>query len=209
MNQDARTAWDFLTLALWALFFGVGLAPDPVFRVLREIAGVTTSTALINSSLVLTAALAVYIAFFTLRRCREAGLNDAEARGRALQIGLLGLVAFLEIPVRDGAAQVRTLLELVLQVGNIPMDQTYLRTVVLFIGASKLLAWWYLFSLVIRYHAFGMRRVFATMPSVFPSAHSGVSKVSEPPPVKRPSAGDGDRDLSVSGAPTREEPGRE
>jgi len=56
-----------------------------------------------------------------------------------------------------------------LALGEIP--DRYLQMVVLFVGASKLLAWSYLMSLMIRYHAFGNRKVFTEVPSLFPSMH--------------------------------------
>ena len=80
---------------------------------------------------------------------------------------MLGLVAFLEIPAKGSAFEARTLLEIVLDFRSLP--GRYLQSIVLFVGLSKLLAWLYIYSLVLRYHAFGHRDVFAQIPSLFPS----------------------------------------
>ena len=91
------------------------------------------------------------------------------SQGKALEVGLIALVAFLELPARGSVFESRTLITVLLSLGEIP--DRYLQMVVLFVGASKLLAWAYLMSLMIRYHAFGNRKVFAEVPSLFPSMH--------------------------------------
>jgi hypothetical protein len=55
------------------------------------------------------------------------------------------------------------------------ITDTYVRYVVLAVGAAKLIAWWYLFSLVVRFHVFGMRDIFARMVPLMPSAAAPVA----------------------------------
>ena len=169
--------WDLLTLGLWSVLFVVGLVPDLAFYALRDWAFVSPRTAMVNTPAVITIAFSGYLAFFVLRRCRESGLTEVEAQGRAIQAGLLGIIAFLYLPATGGASasgpspfEARTILGLLISFQDI--NNGLLKGVVLFIGWSKLLMWWYLFSLVVRYHAFGNRAVFAAMPSFFYSARS-------------------------------------
>lgn len=170
MSDNRRDAWDLFTLGLWFPFFLVGLVPELAFYLIREWGAVPPYTALVNSSAVITLSFAAYVAFFALRRCRDAGLSRPMAQGKALEIGLLALVAFLEIPTKGMAFQARTLIGVLLDIQQLP--DRYLQLVVFLVGTTKLVAWAYLFSLVIRYHAFGNRRVFAQIPSMFPSMHA-------------------------------------
>ena len=169
MGEARRDIWDLFTLGAWFVFFSIGLAPELAFYGIRAAAQVRTSTALVNSSAVITLGFAAYVALFAFRRCRDTGLTRYLAQGKALEVGLIALVAFLELPARGSIFQSRTLVMVLLSLNEIP--DRYLQAVVLFVGASKLLAWSYLFSLMIRYHAFGNRRVFAEVPSLFPSMH--------------------------------------
>ncbi len=172
MSENRRDVWDLFTLGLWFPFFLVGLVPELAFYLIREWAAVPPYSALVNSSAVITLAFAAYVAFFALRRCRDAGLSRSMAQGKALEVGLLALVAFLEIPTKGMAFQARTLIGVLLDFQQLP--DRYLQLVVFFVGTTKLVAWAYLLSLVIRYHAFGNRRVFAQIPSMFPSMHTGA-----------------------------------
>jgi hypothetical protein len=168
--DDRQDVWDLLTLAFWFVFFAIGLMPELFFAAIRDAANVAPYTALVNSSAVISVAFSVYLALFTYRRCRDAGVAAYLAKGKALEVALVGLVAFLELPSVSATLHVRrTLLALVLDLGELP--DVYLRSVILFVAASKLLAWSYLFSLVVRYHAFGNRAVFNQVPSIFPSMH--------------------------------------
>ncbi len=172
MSDDHRNVWDLLTLGLWSCFFAIGLVPELAFYAFRELAAVPSYVALVNSSAVITIALAAYLAFFANRRCKESGLGRVASHGKALEIAVLCLVAFLEIPAKGSAFEARTLLEIVLDFRSLP--GRYLQTVVLFVGLSKLVAWLYLYSLVLRYHAFADRGVFARIPSLFPSMRAHV-----------------------------------
>ena len=169
MNGHRRDVWDLLTLGLWSIFFAVGLVPELAFYAFREVAAVPAHTALVNSSAVITISFTAYIAIFVGRRCMDAGLDRAVSQGKAVEIAVLALIAFIEIPAKGSAFEARTLFEVVLDVQDLP--GRYLQGVVLFVGMSKLIAWLYLYSLVLRYHAFGDRGVFARVPSLFPSTH--------------------------------------
>jgi hypothetical protein len=147
---------------------------------LRIVARVPAHNAFVNSSAVITVALALYFAYFVRRCCLNAGLTATESQGRATQVGLIALVAFIEIPQSGLYSDGRTLLYLVIRSQDIA--DTYLKSVVLAAGASKLIAWWYLYSLVLRYHAFGARDVFVRMATVFPSARSAERPKRTPPP---------------------------
>ena len=167
MNHERRNVWDIWILGLWSCFFAVGLVPELAFYAFRELAAVPSYVALVNSSAVITIALTAYLAFFSNRRCRDSGLSQVASHGKALELAVLGLVASLEIPAKGSAFETRTLLEIAIDFQSIP--GRYLQSVVLFVGLSKVLAWLYLYSLVLRYHAFGQRDVFARIPSLFPS----------------------------------------
>lgn len=174
MNDDHRDIWDLLTLGLWSCFFAVGFVPELAFAAVRNFAAVPSYVALVNSSAVITIALTVYLAFFTNRCCRASGLGPVASHGKALEIAVLCLVAFLEIPAKGSAFETRTLFEIVLDFRSLP--GRYLQLVVLFVGMSKLAAWVYLYSLVLRYHAFGYRHVFVHIPSIFPSMREEESQ---------------------------------
>lgn len=175
MPDNHRDIWDFFTLSLWTLFFAVGFTPELAFYGLRAISGVTSFTALVNSSAVLTLSLTAYLAFFCYRRCLEWGVSTTIAQGKAMEVAVLSLVAFLEIPAKGTIFETRTLISIVLEFRDLP--GLYLQSVVLFVGVSKLLTWLYLYSLVLRYHAFGNRGVFARIPSLLPSMRNRSSEM--------------------------------
>ena len=167
MENEKRNSWDLLALVVWALFFAIGLVPELVFQTLRELAGVITRTAFVNTSGVITVSFTTYLAFFTARRCLDGGMNERDARDRALQVAILGIAAFLEIPARAAGMEARTLLQIMVSYHELP--DAYLQGLILIIGASKIVSWCYLFSLVLRYHAFANRSVFMNIPPLFPS----------------------------------------
>jgi len=148
--------WRWPALLVWLLFLLAGLVPEPVFFALREAGGVLTQDALVNSAWLVTLGLAGYMGVFALRRCLEAGLSPAEAQDRALLLGVLGLMAFFN-----------NNLMLFFTAHTYPLMQT--RFQVYLVGIGKLLAWWYLLSLLIRYYAFADHTVFARIPAIFPS----------------------------------------
>ncbi len=179
MESRTRDAWDMFSLALWSIFFAIGLVPELAFHVLRDISQVVTQVALVNTSAVITVTFTLYLGFFAWRKCREAGLNQPESQVRALQVGLLALIAFLELPAKGSSFEAHTLLEILANVNEIP-DQ-YLKMVVLFVGICKLGAWWYLFQVILRFHAFGNYKVFTSMPTLFSTNYPKPSNETEAP----------------------------
>ncbi len=150
--------WRWPTFALWMLFFLAGLFPEWVFRELRQAGAVTTQDAYINSHHMITLGLTGYLIYFLYQRGREAGLDTISARGKALQAGIVALVAFLPIQLEQ-AGQFR----------NIPV--AHLRHLILFVAVTKVACWGYLLALLLRYYFRSGDRVFLEMPLLFPSAH--------------------------------------
>ena len=184
MTSDRTNAWDFLTAGLWTLFFAAGLVPEPVFHIFRALSSVPAHRAFVNSSAVITVGFAVYFAYFVRSKCREGGLSRVESQGNAIQIGLIALIAFLEIPGRGDGFDSRTFIVFLINFRDI--SDPYVRNVVIFIGVLKISAWWYLFSLVLRYHLLGNRLVFAHMFPFIPSTRAAAVEREETPvePVK-------------------------
>ena len=162
-------------LILWALFFVMGLFPGEVFALLREMGLVVTQDALVNSPHTITVAFALYMGFFAYRRCEEAGLTVSDAQWRGLLVCVLGLLAFLDVPLY-------LLLDMPVRLARSDRLLYYL------VGPTKLLAWVYLYINVLRYYALGDDRVFAMM---FPRAgRSGAEGDSVPaPPPNLPAQG--------------------
>lgn len=168
-SQARPDPWRFAAFPLWIVFFAMGLMPEPVYILLRELAGVTTQRAWVNSPVAITVSFAGFMAWFTFHQCRLAGLSPAEIRGNALQIGVLGLVAFLALPQSAFALPELGLWTLVFHADSIP--DPYLRKVVYMAAITKFGAWLYLFSLVFRYGILGNDRAFATIRGLFPSLY--------------------------------------
>ncbi len=198
MTDPAPNRWDMLSLLLWTLFFACGLVPEPVFYALRDAAAVASHRAVVNSSLVITLSLSAYLALFVLRRCRESGASAVEAQGRALQAGVLGLLAFLEFPARGASFEVQTILELFVRFRELP--GVYLQCVIIFVAIGKLAAWFYLYSLVLRFHGKAKRNVFADSPALFPSTRHRMPKpestVPSPQSMQHTNVGPGPEDWS-------------
>ena len=163
------TIWDSLSLVLWSLFFLAGLVPEVVYHSLRNLAGVTTQHAFINSSAIISIGLATYLAFFVSRQCRKSRLSDHESQGKAIWIAIIALLAFLELPSRSAIFGTQTLLLLMFQSSY--MDDPYLRKVIWLVGCCKLTAWCYLYSLLLRFHLLGRRHIFSRMFSPFSAPH--------------------------------------
>ncbi len=152
-------SWAIPNLALWGVFFVIGLDPERVFWALRLASNVVIQDAWANSPIPITLALAGYLAFFTYQRCLEAGASPRGARARAAQVAALGLAAFFWV---SPSTMVHWLYE-------IPVRS--LRLAVYPVLAAKVLAWLYLYSLVLRHVGLGNHEVFARIVVLFPSVH--------------------------------------
>ncbi len=166
--------WRWPNLALWTVFFAVGLFPEYVYNTLRDVAGVLTQSALVNSVNMLLFGLSAYLAYFTWLRCREAGLSVAAAHGKATQLGILGLAAFLPI----GLHQLPEYRDTFTAEG--------LRVMYSF-AAAKFIIWLYLYSIILRFYLFSGYAVFERIPALFPSSRTMKEKASDPEPGEQPS----------------------
>jgi len=150
--------WSVPTWVLWLAFLLVGLFPEPFYQGLRDIARVASQDALVNSPLVLTMALSIYLGLFVYRRCREVSVSPAASQGRALQVAVVALVAFLPFPYG-----------LLYHLNDFPTDA--MRAKILLIGGAKSLAWLYVFHLFFRYYVLGEAQAFAGILCLFPSSY--------------------------------------
>lgn len=149
--------WTLGTVPLWLLIFLMGLFPETVFAVLREMGYVVTMRAIINSHWFITMACATYLGWFTFNRCMECNDRVDIAFGKSVQIVILGITAFL--PIR---------LEQIAMYMDIPIP--FYRYLVLSVVSVKGLAWLFLLHLLLRYYLLSGHRVFKNMPLMFPSA---------------------------------------
>lgn len=184
--------WRAPALALWIVFFLIGLAPEEMFYWLRAFAGVLPQRALINSHHLVTLGLAGYVGLFGYHRCLDVGLSSRDAQDRGLQLTVLGLIAFLAVDFR-----------LLLEAHLNPIFQYRLFTY--FVGVSKLVSWWALMALFVRYYGFGDDHAFAGIPSVFPSTRHRKTDVPVQPEARAHSSSleppvSGDDDAGESGA---------
>ena len=155
-SHDGYDLWRLPNFALWLVFFGIGLIPEPVYDGLRALGAVVTQRAVVNSPYFITVGCAVYLAVFWFHKCREAQFSERVARGSALQHGMVALLAFLPLPP-----------ELVLQAPHIPVAS--IRHLIYGASAVKILAWAYLF-LVVGYSCVSGKWVVSTaMSRLFPS----------------------------------------
>ena len=160
--EEGWDPWRAPALLLWLVLLLAGLAPEVVFFLLREAGAVVTQRALVNSPHWITVAFSAYAGFFCLGRCIEAGVPVSRAQDKALQLGVVSLVAFLPFDFRQVlAAYVSPL---------VPGLLVY--PVVL----GKVLAWLYLVVLVFSYYGLGNDRAFANVPSLFPSSRRAAGE---------------------------------
>lgn len=146
----------------------MGLQPEATYEILREWGLVATQRAVVNNHGFIVIGFAAYLVFFTHRRCLEAAVRPMDAFGKALQIGVLALLAFL--PLR---------LEHALNYQHIPVPAY--RRLILFMAAAKCLAWVYLLSVLVRYYFLSGLAVYAHMVSIFPSSY--VKREKQAPPA--------------------------
>lgn len=160
MNDTAKKKdpWRFAALGLWELFFFIGLLPDPAFRLLRELGGVLPQRAVVNSSFMLTVALAGFFAAFAYNQCRNADLSPGEAADKMLQYAVVGLIAFLPVDFLG-------------VIGVIANQLIQNKSTIYISAAAKILAWLYLLAVITKYYL-GNDRAFAAMPSLFPSGRT-------------------------------------
>lgn len=162
-GQSSYDFWRIPTLLLWWIFLVVGALPEEVFWAAREAAGVVTQRAMVNSPDLITLAFASYLGIFAYRQCLEQGLSAPVSQGRAIQITIIGLIAFLPFPVAR-----------LLGVGDIAAysfwDTVYLRGAVYSVWIGKLAALIYLAGVFFRIYALGNSSLFRDMVNVFPSA---------------------------------------
>ena len=132
----ARVLWRWPALLLWCLFFVLGLWPEQTFNLLREAGYVFSQNAVINSYNFISWCLTGFLAHFVYHRCVEAELSPLEALGKAFQLGVLGFVAFIDLPVEQ-IVHIRDAVDRALVLGTIGL---------------KLMVWLYLYLLVARYY---------------------------------------------------------
>jgi hypothetical protein len=148
--------WRWPTLALWVLFFLVGLYPGLTFQWLREAGHVTTWSALVNSEHLITLMCAGFLAYFITRRAQDGGMPGAAARARGLVVVLISLTAFLPIRLDQFA-----------QYAQVPVAGG--RNLLYLVAATKCLTWLYLLSLVIQYYLVSGPKAFYRVPTLLPS----------------------------------------
>ena len=159
--------WRFPAFLLWLAFLLVGLAPEPVFLLLRQWSGVLPQHAWINSHHLLTLVWSGYVGLFCYHRCRDAGLGAYEAQDKGLMLVLVGLLACLPIDF-----------EVLFTAHTNPLIQY--RSVVYGVGLSKCAAWWWIAAVFTRYYLFGVNDVFVRIPSVFPSTRKSGGRAAKP-----------------------------
>ncbi len=153
--------WRGLAFLAWIPIFLAGYFPEWTFHWLRDLGGVVTQRAITNSHYAVSLACAAYVAFFTYWRCRDAGDESPAAQGKAIQLGIVALLAFL--PMR---------MEYLRDYLAIPVREH--RRLLLFFAAAKTAAWLYLFLIILRYYTWSGDRVFQHMQILFPSVKHGA-----------------------------------
>jgi len=153
--------WTLPVVLLWLLFMLVGLVPEPVYVLIRDLGRVQPQTALVNSPVMVTVAFSMFFALFVRRKCCEHGGSIDAANARASQVWLLCFFAFLGFGFAGPALPQRSVLGLFLMHATI--SDGYLRWVAILAGGAKICSWWYLMTLLVRYYLFGNRTVFLQM----------------------------------------------
>lgn len=167
-EKEHTDLWRLPTYLLWLCLLCVGLAPEILFQKLRDFGMVVPHKAIINSPTIITVCFSLFMAFFVYKVCCENGLANHEAQSRGTQIGLFGLLAFIDMPYEGAFLPSMSLLELVLSMNSVSNLTMELKMIVISAGLMKFAIWLYLLSLITRYYIFGNERVFANMLPVFP-----------------------------------------
>lgn len=144
------------TLMLWLVFLAAGLDPEFVFDRLRQAAWVVPHKAVINSSHVITVVFSGYVAMFTFNECRRLRLSSPEALIRAVQVGILGIFAFLPLSLTLDLWQEANSIH-----GTSFVVMTY-RSLAFSVWPAKLVAWGILAVTVTRYYLLGNDLAFVT-----------------------------------------------
>jgi hypothetical protein len=167
-GHPAASGWRWLMLPLWSIFFLMGLVPDGTFLLLRRWGLVVTQSALVNSWWLLFWGLVGFVTFFAYARCREAGLSEALSRGKAFTVFCYALVGFhpVDWAVLAHLGEIRFL--------------SY-KLLILGISGMKVVAWLYLWALVLRYHFFSGAGAFIGLPTLLPSLRGArLERAQEP-----------------------------
>jgi len=139
------------------MFFGIGLVPEGAYWAARELGAVVTQNAIVNSPSLVTMFLSMYVAFFVYQRCQDAGLSRENAMARAVQVGILGLIAFLPYPFH-----------LLLSPGDLYLLRSGVHrfdelAAVFGLPVAKLLAWVYLLVAIVRSYLTTGADIFVNM----------------------------------------------
>lgn len=168
--------WRLPALALWGVFFLVGLFPELTFALLRDWGRVVTQTAAVNSVWILVVSLIAFITYYVYAQAKEVTPDPERLQRRALFTALLASVAFL--PLRLEAFQ---------SFGNIPLFEQ--RLLVYCAAGSKCVAWSFLGSLVFLSHTRIGARAFLLLPSSFMGLPESIpSPPSSPSPPNTPTS---------------------
>ncbi len=151
-----KDPWILPNLILWTLFFALGIMPEWTFYLFRDWGAVVTQRAFVNSYHLISWGLTGYLFFFVQFRCRETGMHFMDALGRSVQIAAISVVAFIPAP-----------LDHLFILSQIPVPSY--RYLIIIVSAAKMLAWAYLYFVILRYYLWSGVNVFSRMVSIFPS----------------------------------------
>jgi hypothetical protein len=168
-DETKFSPWAIPTFMLWFFFMVIAVAPDVFFEYFRTVGRVLTQDAWINNVYVMTIGFSGYYAWFVSERCTEGGLSSNESKGRATQVFVLGLLAFMPFTVT---------IQLLLSPQAILVSE--LRYLAILVAIGKMLAWFYLVGLLFAYYVLDYRDVFVQIPSMFPSSYAKPKHVAIP-----------------------------
>ncbi|HPU97896.1 MAG TPA: hypothetical protein PLO53_08060 [Candidatus Hydrogenedentes bacterium] len=158
-KRDSVDGWSLCLVGLWTLFFILGIFPESVFMYFRNLGAVAGQYALVNSPWAITIGWVAFMAIFVYTHCREAGHDENGSTARAVETGLIALVAFLPM-------------ELQLLPGYLEIPYQNLKYLLLGAITAKLLCALYLFLMMLAYSLWWGLGVFENMRTVFPSGKS-------------------------------------
>lgn len=153
---DPVDGWSLCLVALWTLFFLLGLFPEAAFWYFRNLGAVAGQRALVNSPWSITLGWVAFIAMFVYNRSRESGHDENGAQARAIETALIALVAFMPV-------------ELQLLPDYLAVPYPAMKYLLVGAVSAKLLCALYLFLLVLAYSLWWGLRVFEHMKTLLPS----------------------------------------